>query len=150
MFGVQDALVTSDWREPPRPDPESSLIGTLYEGYPAVASYVVAAPDSWVFAGTGVAAGARFGNLVGVEYDRVNPAYPVPRPIQVLSDSPLMCQGWRASVIRPTTRTQAGPGVLHRHHAVGRGDLRRPPARHLGVGVRLRPAGDDERAPRVR
>ena len=93
MFGVQDALVTSDWREPPRPDPESSLIGTLYEGYPAVASYVVAAPDSWVFAGTGVAAGARFGNLVGVEYDRVNPAYPVPRPIQVLSHSPLVCQG---------------------------------------------------------
>ena len=93
MFGVQDALVTSDWREPPRPDPESSLIGTLYEGYPAVASYVVTAPDSWVFAGTGVAAGARFGNLVGVEYDRVNPAYPVPRPIQVLSHSPLVCQG---------------------------------------------------------
>jgi len=93
MFGVQDALVTSDWREPPRPDPESSLIGTLYEGYPAVASYVVAAPDNWVFAGTGVAAGASFGNLVGVEYDRVNPAYPVPRPIQVLSHSPLVCQG---------------------------------------------------------
>ncbi len=93
MFGVQDALVTSDWREPPRPDPESSLIGTLYEGYPAVASYVVAAPDSWVFAGTGVAAGTRFGHLVGVEYDRVNPAYPVPRPIQVLSHSPLVCQG---------------------------------------------------------
>jgi hypothetical protein len=93
MYGKNDALVTSDWREPPRPDPESSLIGTLYEGYPAVAAYVVAAPDSWVFAGTGVSAGARFANLVGVEYDRVNPAYPVPRPIQVLSHSPLVCQG---------------------------------------------------------
>ena len=81
------------WREPPRPDPESSLIGTLYEGYPAVAPYVVAAPDSWVFAGTGMPAGARFANLVGVKYDRVNPAYPVPRPIQVLSHSPLVCQG---------------------------------------------------------
>jgi len=93
MYGKDDALVTSDWREPPRPDAESSLIGTLYEGYPAVAAYVVAAPDSWVFAGTGAAAGARFGNLVGVEYDRVNPAYPVPRPIQVLSHSPLVCRG---------------------------------------------------------
>ncbi len=93
MYGKDNALVTSDWREPPDPSPESSLIGTLYEGYPAVASYVVAAPDSWVFAGTGAAAGARFGNLVGVEYDRVNPAYPVPRPIQVLSHSPLVCQG---------------------------------------------------------
>jgi hypothetical protein len=93
LYGKDNALVTSDWREPPVPDPESSLIGTLYEGYPAVAAYVVTAPGCWVFAGTGVPAGARFPNLVGVEYDRVNPAYPVPRPIQVLSHSPLVCQG---------------------------------------------------------
>jgi len=93
MYGVDDALVTSDWREPPDPDPESSLIGTSYEGYPAVARYVVAAPHSWVFAGTGVVKGTSFRNLVGVEYDRVNPAYPVERPIQVLSHSPLVCQG---------------------------------------------------------
>jgi hypothetical protein len=96
MYGKDNALVTSDWREPPAPDPESSLIGTSYEGYPAVAPYVVASPDSWVFAGTGVTEGARFGHLVGVEYDRVNPAYPVPRPIQVLSHSPLTCQGARS------------------------------------------------------
>jgi hypothetical protein len=93
MYGVDNALVTSDWREPPDPDPESSLIGTIYEGYPAVAPYVVVSPGSWVFAGTGVAAGASFKNLVGIEYDRVNPAYPVERPIQVLSHSPLVCQG---------------------------------------------------------
>jgi hypothetical protein len=93
MYGVDNALVTSDWREPPDPDPESSLIGTIYEGYPAVAPYVVSSPSSWVFAGTGVTAGAQFANLVGIEYDRVNPAYPVPRPIEVLSHSPLVCQG---------------------------------------------------------
>ncbi len=93
LYGKDNALVTSDWRDGPDPEPESSLIGTSYEGYPAVAPYVVAAPDSWVLAGTGAAAGARFGNLVGIEYDRVNPAYPVPRPIQVLSHSPLVCQG---------------------------------------------------------
>ena len=93
LYGQDNALVTSDWREPPDPDPESSLIGTIYEGYPAVAPYAVVAPDSWLFAGTGAAAGDRFANLVGIEYDRVNPAYPVPRPIQVLSHSPLVCQG---------------------------------------------------------
>ncbi len=92
-YGKNDALVTADWREPPAADPESSLIGTIYEGYPATAAYQVAAPDSWLFAGTGVREGTRFANLVGVEYDRVNPAYPVPRPIQVLSHSPLVCQG---------------------------------------------------------
>ncbi len=93
MYGVDNALVTSDWREPPDPDPESSLIGTIYEGYPAVAPFVVVSPGSWVFAGTGVAAGASFANLVGIEYDRVNPAYPVERPIEVLSHSPLVCLG---------------------------------------------------------
>jgi hypothetical protein len=93
MYGVDNALVTSDWREPPDPDPESSLIGTIYEGYPAVAPYVVVSPKSWLFAGTGVPEGASFHNLVGIEYDRVDPAYPVERPIQVLSHSPLVCQG---------------------------------------------------------
>jgi hypothetical protein len=96
MYGKDNALVTSDFREPPVPDPESSLIGTIYEGYPANAAYEVVSPDSWLFAGTGVSSGARFPNLVGIEYDRVNPAYPVPRPIQVLSHSPLVCQGARS------------------------------------------------------
>jgi hypothetical protein len=93
MYGVDNALVTSDWRDQPDPDPESSVIGTLYEGYPAVAPFVVVSPDSWVFRGTGVARGSSFANLVGVEYDRVNPGYPVQRPIQVLSHSPLVCEG---------------------------------------------------------
>jgi hypothetical protein len=46
-----------------------------------------------VFKGTQVPAGASFAHLVGVEYDRVNPGYPVPRPIEVLSHSPLVCHG---------------------------------------------------------
>ncbi len=53
-------LVTSDWREPPHPDPESSLIGTLYEGYPAISDFVVHAPHAWMFAGTGVRKGTTF------------------------------------------------------------------------------------------
>jgi hypothetical protein len=93
MYGKDNALVTSDWREPPDADPESSLIGTIYEGYPVDAAYVVTSPDSWVFQGTGVSAGSSFPHLVGVEYDRVNPACPVERPIEVLSHSPLTCQG---------------------------------------------------------
>ena len=93
MYGVHAALVTSDWREPPDPDPESSLIGTIYEGYPVDAPLVISSPKSWVFKGTGVKAGDSFPHLVGVEYDRVNPAYPVPRPIEVLSHSPLTCAG---------------------------------------------------------
>jgi hypothetical protein len=93
MYGKDNSIVTSDWRDPPAPDPESSLTGTIYEGYPVNAAYVVASPDSWVFKGTGVKAGASFPNLVGIEYDRVDPAYPLERPIEVLSHSPLTCAG---------------------------------------------------------
>jgi hypothetical protein len=92
-YGKTPAAVTSDWRDAPNPDPESSLIGTVYEGYPVDAAFVVSAPDSWVYRGTGVAAGASFPHLVGVEYDRVDPAFPVQRPIEVLSHSPLTCGG---------------------------------------------------------
>ncbi len=93
LYGRDNALVTNDFREPPDPHPESSVTGTLYEGYPAVADFVVGAPDAWMLAGTGVRQGDRFPALVGIEYDRVTPGYPVERPIQVLSHSPLVCNG---------------------------------------------------------
>jgi len=93
MYGKHNALVTSDWREPPRPNPESSLTGTLYESNPVSAPYVVASPNAWMFAGTGVRKGTRFRGLVGIEYDRVNPGAPVERPIEILSHSPVTCRG---------------------------------------------------------
>ena len=93
LYREDPTEVTSDWREPPNSDPESSLIGTIYEGYPADASFVVSSPRSWIYKGTGVSKGTSFPHLVGIEYDRVNPAYPVRRPIEVLSHSPLTCQG---------------------------------------------------------
>jgi hypothetical protein len=93
MYGKDNALVTSDWREPPHQDPESSLIGTMYESNPVDAAYVVATPDAWMFSGTGVTKGTSFTGLVGIEYDRVNPDSAVQRPIEILSHSPLTCRG---------------------------------------------------------
>jgi hypothetical protein len=92
MYGKDNALVTSDWREPPNPDPESSLTGTKYESNPVDADYIVVSPDSWIFAGTGVSKGTTFVGLVGIEYDRVNPDSTVERPIQILAHSPLTCR----------------------------------------------------------
>jgi hypothetical protein len=92
-YAKDPSEVTSDWRDPPNSDPESTLIGTIYEGYPVDAPFVVSSPSSWVYQGTGVGAGDSFPHLVGVEYDRVNPAYPLQRPIEVLSHSPLTCGG---------------------------------------------------------
>lgn len=93
MYGKDNALVTSDWREPPNPDPASTLTGTKYESNPVDAAYVVATPDAWLFHGTGVRKGTSFTGLVGIEYDRVNPDTTVERPIQILSHSPLTCRG---------------------------------------------------------
>src|SRR5215469_820794 len=93
MYGKHNWLVTNDFPAPPDPNPEQSLIGIQYGGYPAVADYVVTAPDSWVFKGTGVRKGTRFRALVGVEFDRFDSAYQIERPLQLLSHSPLVLNG---------------------------------------------------------
>jgi hypothetical protein len=113
MYGKDNALVTSDWREPPDPDPESSLIGTLYESNPTSASFVVATPSAWMFAGTGVREGTKFTGLVGIEYDRVNPGAPVERPIQVLSHSPLTCRDVNSYADSCYYTHRSGAGVFN-------------------------------------
>jgi hypothetical protein len=113
MYGRDDALVTNDYREPPDPDPESSLTGTLYESNPANADYVVASPGSWLFAGTGVRKGTRFPGLVGIEYDRVNPGSPLERPLQVLSHSPLTCRGVNSYADSAYYTHASGAGVFN-------------------------------------
>jgi hypothetical protein len=46
MYGKHDALVTNDWREPPRPDAESTLIGRLYEAFLAQAPLRAVTPTA--------------------------------------------------------------------------------------------------------
>ncbi|MEV7520262.1 N,N-dimethylformamidase beta subunit family domain-containing protein [Streptomyces sp. NPDC091371] len=87
---------TNGFRSEPAPDPESALLGVLYAGYPVDAPYVVTHPEHWILAGTGARAGDSFPHLVGVEFDRVNTAFPTPRPIEVLAHSPVVCKGRRS------------------------------------------------------
>ncbi|MET9023748.1 N,N-dimethylformamidase beta subunit family domain-containing protein [Actinopolymorpha sp. NPDC004070] len=82
---------TQDWRLPPNPRPESELTGLAYDCFPADAAFVVVNPKNWLFAGTGVRKGTRFASLVGVESDRLDLSYPTPRPIEILSNSPVQC-----------------------------------------------------------
>ncbi|MFD0267245.1 N,N-dimethylformamidase beta subunit family domain-containing protein [Streptomyces sp. NPDC127106] len=84
---------TNDFRRAPAPEPESSLLGVIYDGYPVDAPYVVTHPGHWLLAGTGAAQGDAFAHLVGVEYDRIDLRYPTPRPIEVLAHSPVVCKG---------------------------------------------------------
>ncbi|MCX5072064.1 hypothetical protein OHA84_30955 [Streptomyces sp. NBC_00513] len=84
---------TVDFRSAPAADPESSLLGVIYDGYPVDAPYVVTRPGHWLFEGTGVKAGDGFAHLVGVEYDKVNTGFPTPRPIEIIAHSPVVCEG---------------------------------------------------------
>ena len=92
LYGKDNALVTGNWPTPPAADPESSLVGQSYvcsvtSNFPMV----VTDPGSWVWAGAGLHAGESLPELVGPEFDQVNPAEPTPRPIEVLARSPVSC-----------------------------------------------------------
>jgi hypothetical protein len=104
--------VTTDWREPPLHDPESRLLGDLYECNPADAAGVVVEPSSWLLAGSGVRAGTRLPGLVGDEYDRVQAGQPRPPGVELLLHSPVRCRG-RASFADTTWYTApSGAGVF--------------------------------------
>jgi hypothetical protein len=103
---------TTDFREQPGADPESSLLGVIYDGYPVDAPYVVTNPGHWLFAGTGVGQGDGFPHLVGVEYDRVLTGFPTPRPIEILAHSPVVCDGRRSFADSAYYTVPSGAGVF--------------------------------------
>lgn len=105
-------MATTDFRHRPGADPESSLTGVVYEGYPTDAPYVVESPDHWAFAGTGVRRGDSFDHLVGVEYDRVTPGLPTPAPIEILAHSPLTCNGRHSHADSAYYTVPGGAGVF--------------------------------------
>lgn len=105
-------MATTDFRDHPAADPESSLTGVYYEGFPVDAPYVVQSPDHWVFEGTGVNEGDSFPHLVGVEYDRVTPEAPTPSPIEILAHSPLVCAGRHSHSDTAYYTVDSGAGVF--------------------------------------
>ena len=90
---VQTLDTTADWGKAPFPDPQSALVGPMFKCARAQADLVVTDPESWLFRGQGLVAGARLPGMVGPEFDRVMTWVPTPRPLQVLAHSPALCQG---------------------------------------------------------
>ncbi|WNM32409.1 hypothetical protein RKE30_19315 [Streptomyces sp. Li-HN-5-11] len=111
-YPSRPAQVTTDFRQSPGADPESSLTGVLYEGYPVDAPYVVHAAGHWLYEGTGVRPGESFDHLVGVEYDRVTPGAPVPGPLEITAHSPLVCAGNRSHSDSAYYTVPSGAGVF--------------------------------------
>ncbi len=93
LYGVDNAQVTSNWPDPPSADPESSLIGDMYQSNPVDAALVVTEPSSWLYAGTGLTLGDKIPSAVGSEYDRYDPSVPSPTDAEILAHSPLVCRG---------------------------------------------------------
>lgn len=111
-YATRPALATTDFRQAPAADPESSLTGVLYEGYPTDAPYVVHAADHWLYEGTGVRPGDGFDHLAGVEYDRVTPGANVPGPLEITAHSPLVCNGLRSHSDSAYYTVPGGAGVF--------------------------------------
>ncbi|MCM2421051.1 MULTISPECIES: N,N-dimethylformamidase beta subunit family domain-containing protein [unclassified Streptomyces] len=112
MILKDPSQATQQWRLPPDPRPESVLTGVLYECNPVYAPFVVTDPDAWMFRGTGAKAGSKYIGLVGVESDRLMAGVPVPRPIQVVGDSPLTCRGAKTRANAAYYTVPSGAGVF--------------------------------------
>jgi len=112
VYGRDNAQITANWPSPPLANPESSLTGGMYQCNPVHADMVISDPGAWPLAGTGLAAGARLPGLVGSEYDRVDLAYPTPRPITVLAHSPVTCRGRADHSDVAYYSTPSGAGVF--------------------------------------
>ena len=106
------ARATQDWRDPPDPRPENVLTGAFYQCNPVSAPLVVYRPHAWLLAGTHTRAGSSFASLVGPEYDRAVAQPPPPRPIEVLTHSPLVCGGIRSYADATYYTTHSGAGVF--------------------------------------
>jgi hypothetical protein len=113
MREIEPAETTARFRDNPAADPEHALLGMQYECYPVSSDYVVASPGWWGFEGTGVRLGSRIPDLVGPEADRVYPDGRLPRPLQILSDSPYLCGGVTTRTHSVYFTTRSGAGVFN-------------------------------------
>ncbi|MFL6111060.1 MAG: N,N-dimethylformamidase beta subunit family domain-containing protein [Catenulispora sp.] len=103
---------TVNWAEPPLNRPEAALVGQGYGYLGANGSLRVLHPDSWIFTGTGVAAGTVLTSTVGGEYDQVevNKAA-TPKDVDVLAAMPIRFANGHAGMATTTyyvATSQAG------------------------------------------
>ena len=104
-------LTTVNWGQSPVSQPESTLIGAMYQSVGAKADTVVTDASSWYFDGCNLKDGQAFPQTILGEYDRYVPSFPGPRNADVLTHSPVPGQSnW--SDITYFTAPGNGGGVL--------------------------------------
>ena len=85
----QPELTTVNWDQAPVDNPESSLIGAMYQSVGAKANLVVTDASTWFWNGCNLEDGHTFPTAITGEYDRFVPAMPGPRNVDVLAHSPV-------------------------------------------------------------
>ncbi len=93
MASEDPALTTVNWDQAPVNDPESSLIGSMYQSVGAKADLVVTDASSWFWDGCNLTDGYSFPEAITGEYDRYVPVLPGPRNLDVIAHSPVPGQG---------------------------------------------------------
>jgi hypothetical protein len=73
LFGTDNSVITVNWEQAPVSEPESTLIGVMYQDVDAQANMVVTDASSWLFNGTGLTQGQQLPQVVAGEFDRYVP-----------------------------------------------------------------------------
>jgi hypothetical protein len=89
MAAEDPALTTVNWNQAPVDNPESSLIGSMYQSVGAKANLVVTDASSWFWDGCNLSDGQSLAMVVKGEYDRYVPSLPGPTNVDVLAHSPV-------------------------------------------------------------
>jgi hypothetical protein len=107
----QPELTTVNWDQAPVDDPESTLIGSMYQSVGAKADMVVTDASSWFYDGCNLSDGHTFSTVILGEYDRFVPSLPGPQNVDVLAHSPVPGQSNWSDVTYYTVAGNGG-GVL--------------------------------------
>ncbi|GHO50225.1 N,N-dimethylformamidase beta subunit family domain-containing protein [Ktedonospora formicarum] len=90
MYGLDNSVVTTLWRDPVVNRPENAMLGGMfeqqvYQDYPFVAQNT----SHWVYAGTGLTNGSQVPGIIGYEYDKVFNNGATPAGLTILGSSPV-------------------------------------------------------------
>lgn len=79
------------WGQAPANLPASTLVGATYVGFNNTAAFplVVSTPSSWLFAGTGLAAGAQVPGVLSTDFQEYQPTGDNPPGVEILAHSPV-------------------------------------------------------------
>ncbi|MBV9228347.1 MAG: hypothetical protein JOZ18_03465 [Chloroflexi bacterium] len=107
LYGHQNDLVTTQWRDPLLNRPENTMIGIMYSNYNdnqrSYAWQVDASANSTFLRGTGLIAGQIFNNgIVGYEWDKIFNNGQTPKSLQVIATSPTVTSDGQPDVSHTT------------------------------------------------